>query len=447
MKLLTVVAALLGAAMAAPTITLRDGSDVTIVHPGTVKDMKVTKENTLNGTYNGAQTKIVALSEISDRPGNSIPFEFVNNFSGRAVNAYIVGLDPQKRVVFVRQDGTLVYPSSGGSGVPVPVKESIKISLPGKGQKLSMSLPISLESGRIYFAEGELQFAMVRTGDGGDGLVQPSVTNLGDPSAGTDWGFVELTFTKEGAIYANISYVDFVGMILSMDLTTDDGTPKQVTKGLTNGAMQTICDGVRQQGSKDGRPWGKMCIANSAGAAVRVLSPNDYTVIDPNGFANYWESYVNQVWDKYSKQPLIVNTQGDAGNVSCKVSGGQISCPGDNLGFQKPSAADIWGCNSGPFENRGNGVHLAAVARICAAFVRTTLLLPGGNVQPSLPASAYYTANPTNHYGRLIHEHETDGRGYAFPYDDVNAGNENASGTVASGRPKTLTVYVGGYTA
>lgn len=445
MKFLTVVAALLGATMAAPSIAIRGGPGITVAHPGTVKDMKVTKENTLNGTYHGPQTKIVVPSDISDRARTSIPFQFVNNFSGQAINAYLVGLDPQKRVVFVRQDGTLVYPSSGGSGVPVPVEENIKIPLPGRGQTLSMTLPIPLESGRIYFAEGELQFAMVRTGDGGDGLVQPSVTNLGDPSAGTDWGFVELTFTNEGAIYANISYVDFVGMILSMDLTTSYGTPKQVTKGLSAGSMETICDEIRQQGSEDGRPWGKMCIGGASGAPVRVLSPNDYTVIDPNGFANYWDNYVDRVWDEYSRTPLIVNTQGDAGNVSCRVSGDQLNCPGDNLGFQKPSAADIWGCNGGPFENRGNGVHLAAVARICAAFVRSTLLLPGGNVQPALPASSYYTVDPTNHYSRLIHKHEVDGRGYAFPYDDVNAGNENASGTVASGNPSLLTVYVGGY--
>lgn len=443
MKFLSVVAALLGATMAAPSIDVRGDSDLTVVHPGTIKDMKVTKENTLNGTYHDAQTKVLAAPSLAER-APAIPFEFVNNFSGRAINAYVVGLDPQKRVVFVRQDGSLVYPSSGGSGQPVPIRENIKISMPGKGQKLSMRLPIALESGRIYFAEGELQFAMVRTGDGGDGLVQPSVTNLADPSAGTNWGFVELTFTKEGAIFANISYVDFVGMILSMSLTTTDGTPKQLTKGLAGGSMKTICDEIRQQGSKDGRPWGRMCIADGSGNAVRVLSPNDYTVLDPNGFANYWSGYVDQVWSKYSREPLIVNTQGPSGNVNCRVNGNQMRCDGDDLVFERPSAADIWGCNSGPFANRGNGVHLAAVARICAAFVRSTLLLNGGNVQPKLNSGSYYSVDPTNHYGRLIHKHEVDGKGYAFPYDDVNPdGNENASGTVASGRPNTLTVYVG----
>lgn len=445
MKFMSIMAALLGVAMAAPSLHARTrGSDITVVHPGTVKDMKVTKENTLNGTYHDAKTKIVAASSISERAGQTLPFQFVNNFSGKAVNAYVVGLDSQNRVTFVRQDGSVVYPSSGGSGVPVPITANIKIALPAQGQRLSMTLPFPLSSARIYFSEGELQFAMVSIGNGRDGLVQPAVTNLSDPSAALNWGFVELTFTTDGVIYANVSYVDFVGMILSMSLTTTDGSPTQITKALAAGSMKNICNEIRTQGSIDGRPWGKMCIADASGNAIRVLSPGDYTVIDSQGFSTYWDSYVNQVYAKYSTQPLTINTQGSAGNVNCRASGNSMTCDGDNLAFNKPTAGDIWGCNSGPFANTGSDLHKAILARLCAAFVRSTLLLNGGNVQPQLSSASYYTVQPTNHYSRLVHKYEVDGKGYAFPYDDVNPdGNENASGTVSSGHPGTLTVYVG----
>lgn len=60
-----------------------------------------------------------------------------------------------------------------------------------------------------------------------------------------------------------------------------------------------------------------------------------------------------------------------------------------------------------------------------------------------MSASSYYTVNPTNHYSRLVHSFEVDGRGYAFPYDDVNPDGENASGELSSGSPDTLTVFVG----
>lgn len=445
MKFFTALTALVAAVMAAPAhdIEVRADSPFTIAKPGTVHDMKVTKENTLNGTYHG-DTTITHANLESRAAAAGIPFQFVNNFSGGAVNAYLVGKDSSNRVVFVLADGSLVYPSSGGSSTPKPITQKINIALPAKGQTLKMTLPMPLDSARIYFAEGTLTFAMVKTPDG-DGLVQPSVTNSQDPSAGTNWGFVELTYTPDRAIYANISYVDFVGMILSMSLSTTDGSPTQVTKGLDSNAVTAVCNGLNDQSSKDGYPWSKMCVANSQGKPLRALSPNDYTVIDSNSFSNYWSSYVNQVWSKYSSTPLVINTQGAAGKVNCRVTNNVMNCDGDNRGYNKPTAGDIWGCNSGTFGKIGqeNDVHLAVIARLCAAFTRTTLLVNGGNVQPSLPSSSYYQNSPTSHYSRLVHAHEVDGKGYAFSYDDVNPNNENASGVVSSGNPGTLTVYVG----
>lgn len=439
MKFLNVLAALMGTAMAVPTIHFR-ATDSTVSKPGTVADMIVTKENTLNGTSNEDVGNARTFSDARVRP---VPIELVNNFSGGQVNAYIQGKDSQNRVVFVKADGSLVYPTSGGSTTPVPIREDIKIPLPSRGNRMTVTLPMALISGRIYFAEGELQFGMVRTGDGGDGLVQPSVTNLSDPSSNINWGFVELTYTTDGAMYANISYVDFVGMILSMGLTSLDGG-SQLTRGLDAGAMPTICNEMRDQGNRDGRPWGKMCITTDSGKPVRVLSPNSYTVIDSQSFADYWTDYVNRVYDKYSREPLTINTQTSAGHVKCYASGNTMRCDGDELAYNKPSARDIWGCNGGPFANTGSNLHKANLARLCAAFYRSTLLLDGGNVTPSLGSAYYYKVDPTSHYGRLVHKHEVDGKGYAFSYDDVNPdGSENASGTVASGNPDTLTVYVG----
>lgn len=46
---------------------------------------------------------------------------------------------------------------------------------------------------------------------------------------------------------------------------------------------------------------------------------------------------------------------------------------------------------------------LANTARLCAAFVRSTLLLKGGDTQPAISADHYYTTSPTNHYARLVH--------------------------------------------
>ncbi|KAH6605371.1 glycoside hydrolase family 64 [Trichoderma cornu-damae] len=444
MRSLTILAALLGAVSAAPSLISRAAPTFSIAKPGGVKDIVITAENTLNGTFHSKDTTTVSKGSLNARAlSGHLPIQIVNNFSGNQVYAYITGLDSDNRVVFVAADGSLVYPSSGGSGVPVPISAPVSIALPSKGNSITVTLPIVITSARVYFSEGNLQFFMVKIPTG-DGLVQPSVTNLADPSAGINWGFVELTYTSDKAVYANISFVDFVGMILSMSLSTTDGSGTQTTKALTANAVSQVCQGLSQQSSVDGYPWSSMCIANSAGTPIRVLSPNDYAVINSAAFQNYWSPYVDQVWSKYTSTPLTVNTQG-YGNVNCQVSGTTLNCNGDNRSYSKPTAADIWGCNSGPFGklSTDNNIHLAVIPRLCAAFVRSTLLIAGGNVQPSVGQSQYYTVSPTNHYSRLVHQLEVDGKGYTFPYDDVNPDGENASGLLSSGAPNVLTLYVG----
>jgi hypothetical protein len=134
--------------------------------------------------------------------------------------------------------------------------------------------------------------------------------------------------------------------------------------------------------------------------------------------------------------------------VGCNVQGGSnLFCAGDNRSYSKPSAQDIFGCNSGPFAiiDGDNAIHQAVVPRLCAAFNRGTLLETGGNVQPSLSSDFYYLTSPNNHYSRIVHQHEADGLGYAFAYDDVNPDGENQAGLVAGPDPQLLHIVVGGF--
>lgn len=446
MRTFTILAALIGAVSAAPSLITRVETPFSVASPGGIDDLSLTGNNTLNGTYHSPATSDSNrfASQAKPMPGH-LPIQLINSFGGGHVNAYIAGLDSEQRVVFIKADGSLLYPSSGGSEVPVPISDEIKIPLPAKGKSITITVPIVITSARIYFAEGTLPFFIVKIPTG-DGLVQPSPANLKDPSAGVNWGFVELSYTEGKAVWANISYVDFVGMILSMKLSSTNGSGTQITRGLHSYALKDICKDLATQTAKDGYPWASLCIKNSEGKLLRALAPGDYSSINKKGFHDYWKSTVDKVWDQYSKKTLTINTQSSAGNVKCRVESGKLQCDGDNRGYSKPSADDIWGCNSGPFAIKAgdNDIHKAVVPRLCAAFVRSTLLIPGGDVQPGVSRSKYYKTGPSNHYSRLVHHYEVDGRGYAFPYDDVNPNDqENASGTLASGAPEKLTVYVG----
>ncbi|OQD74729.1 hypothetical protein PENANT_c166G05627 [Penicillium antarcticum] len=437
------LSALLGIALAATALPrlAGPGNGFTVANPRGIEDLVITKVNILNGVYHRPSTTKTWHAKSAQANPGSLSLRLVNNFYGGQVNAYIQGLDSNNKIVFVLGDGSLVYPSSRGSGAPVAIRQNLAVPLTGTGGTFEIILPIALSSARIYFAEGELSFFMVKTPTG-DGLVQPS-TNPQDPNAGLNWGFVEFTYAADLTVFANISYVDFVGMILSMALSVTDGTGTQITRSLPSGAVSHICSGLVNQTSDEGYPWSSSCITSPSGTLLRVLSPGK---IKSNAFESYWNTYVDQVWSHYTSNPLTINTQSGTGDAICQVSGATMTCNGDNRGYAKPTAADIWGCNSGPFERLAsdNAVHVAVIPRLCAAFVRSTLLLAGGNVQPSLDSSHYYTVSPTDHYSRLIKQFEVDGKGYTFPYDDVSPdGNENASGTVSSGKPSVLTVYIG----
>jgi hypothetical protein len=103
------------------------------------------------------------------------------------------------------------------------------------------------------------------------------------------------------------------------------------------------------------------------------------------------------------------------------------------------------GCNSGPFTTGPSPERNAIIPRLAAAFVRTTLLCE--EQHPSHPRT-FYRDDPTNHYARIVHENNLDGKGYAFAYDDVQPdGGEDQSGKVNDGAPKVFTVIVGGKNA
>lgn len=437
---LATAALLYGKALSAPIIT---------VSPGDANDIIITEDNTVNATTPAPANGTVKMHSFAATSSTErLPLALVNNFPGGQINAYVTGLDSNNRLVMLKPDGTFYYPSSRpDQAIPQLINANVAIPLGKKGSTTRITVPGYISSARIWFAEGNLRFYTVwSVGTNGPSLVEPSAINPADPSSSVNWGFVELTNNEAGGLYANISYVDFVGLVLGMSMQAGDGGT-QSAKGIHPNAVSAICKSLVAQTAKDGMPWSDLCQATKAGKPLRVIAPIDYISLHPNAFQSYFTKYVDQVWSHYSTNTLTVNTQSSAGKVACKVSNNALTCAGDNRAYAKPSAADIFGCNSGPFAIAGNdnAVHRAVVPRLCAAFNRGTFLVNGGNLQPGVHADQYYQAGPVNWYSAFVHKEEVDGRGYAFSYDDVNPdGGVDQSGVVASRSVKLLTVVVGG---
>ncbi|CAK4031280.1 glucanase B [Lecanosticta acicola] len=414
------------------------------VHPGGVQDLIVTHNNTINATNSAFAVK------PDSQPASYLNLALLNYMDSNNVKSYITGLNANNQLVFLGPNGQFYYPSTT-SGTPVPLSDSdIAIPLGGKGSTTSATIPGYLSASRVWFSDGPLQFFVVGTPNG-PGLVEPAAVNPNDPNAATNYGFAELTWNSAN-IFADISFVDFVGLPLGIRLTTNDGTAQQEAQGLPSNAVQLVCSDLQKQHSSDGMPWDQECVYSSNGQLIRVLAPIDYLSQNSNAWSGYFDNYIREVYQQYSSSPLTIDTQAAAGNVNCYADMGSMTlhCDGDNRGYPAPSAADIFGCNSGPFgfQSGDNDVHYAIVPRLCAAFNRGTLLNGGGNIQPSAAPNTYYTSSQGvwNHFSQSVHRHESNGLGYAFSYDDVSPSDaQNVAGVVQSAKPNTLSFLVGGF--
>jgi len=268
------------------------------------------------------------------------------------------------------------------------------------------------------------------------------VSNISDPNYNKTWDFCEFTFNNV-QLFANITYVDFVSVPISLTLQNTSGAIQHVS-GLPSDGLSTVCSGLQAQNSIDGAGWNRL-IVTSGGSNLRAISPNTGIVMNSGLFNDYYSSYVNAVWSKYSSSSLIVDTQAQWGTVSGTVANNLLTFPGVGT-FAPPADADIFSCSTGPFApSSSNTAEMGNItARLAAAFNRSTLLIDSS--QPDGEAvGSYYQMSPTNHYARILHQANLDGRGYAFPYDDVGpSSGEDQSGAVSDGSPSLLLVAVGG---
>ncbi|KAG0652290.1 hypothetical protein D0Z07_0784 [Hyphodiscus hymeniophilus] len=366
-----------------------------------------------------------------------------NQTTSNTVYAYITGqaINNSNALVLLKADGkSLYYPTSPATdGSPLAVNCGIQLGPPGS--KTVVTIP-QIAGGRIWFCVGgPLTFLL----NPGPGLVEPSVSNPSDPNYNLSWDFSEFTFNS-AQMFINISYVDFVCLPIALTLASTTGTSQHVS-GMSANGLATVCSNLIAQNAKDGAGWNQLVI-QSNGQNLRALSPNNGIVMNSSLFKGYYQSYVSQVWQKYGSQSLTIDTQAQWGTLVATVVNNVLTFP--NVGtFAQPAAGDIFSCSTGPFAaSSTNTAEMGDItARLAAAFNRSTLLSDA--VQPDDENVAlYYDTSPTNHYARIVHAANLDGRGYAFPYDDVGpSGGADQSGSVSDGSPSLLTVAVGGMDA
>ncbi|EAT89703.1 hypothetical protein HBH56_018500 [Parastagonospora nodorum] len=364
-----------------------------------------------------------------------------NKSNSGNVYAYITGLALERNntPLFVQADGQSIYYPTAPSDIQQPLQADVAIPLGAPGNTVNVTIP-KIAGGRIWFSiDAKLTFLL----NPGPAVVEPSVTNPSDPNYNLSWTFCEFTY-NDAQLFANISYVDFVSIPVALSLTNAQGNT-QTVPGMGPDGFNTLVNELRAQSQRDGRPWNQL-IYEANGRPLRILSPNNLLVGNGAAWDGYWDAYINAVWDKYRNEDITINTQAAAGNLTGRVQGTELQL-GEAGSFNAPSARDIFTCSTGPFATGSNQARNAVIPRLAAAFNRSILLNTPGNQFPngSNPSQYYKDLETTNHYSRLVHSVQKDGRGYAFPYDDVVPdGGQDVAGTVFDGNPTLFTIAVGG---
>jgi len=335
--------------------------------------------------------------------GPTLTIALQNQTNSGTVYAYVTGraIDRGNALVLLRSDGvTQYYPASPGS-VMQPLGADCAIRLGAPGSTIQAQIP-HIAGGRIWFSIGQpLKFFL----NPGPALVEPSVTNASDPNAQLNWGFAEFTWNTD-QLYANISYVDFVSIPVALTLNTRNSGTKHVA-GMSPSGLQQVADGLRQQHQSDGRAWDQL-IVNRAGTnqVLRVLSPNQGLIRNPTLFRGYYDAYVNQVFQRFAGTPITIDTQASFGRVTARTAGNTLNFNGSVFG--KPSTYDIFSCSTGPFATGGDARRNAIIPRLAAAFNRSTLLVAD---QFPTTRNLFYQNAVTNHYSRVVHRANIDGKG------------------------------------
>ena len=316
------------------------------------------------------------LSERDDAPG-ALSIELINNFDSENIHAYIqTTSEGTDQKVLIKADGTQYTPVAKSKYVPTMIPQDANCGIPlgAKGSSVTITMPIPMLTGRIYISDGELNLGVLQS-DNGISLQNPAFQNPYDPNFNTSFGFVEANQAGK-CIYVNPTYVDFVGLPMGMEMVTDEKTLE--ISGLPGNGVQEICRQLAGEQQKDGFPWGELCLDDGNGSPIRVLSPQH----NPEGFKDYFDGYIDQVWQYIAGNGVKFDTQDGAQLVSCHIQGEAMYCDRTSIPFPKPTSADVWGCNSGPFAQTKDECWNKIGARFCAAFHRATFLLPGGAVQP-----------------------------------------------------------------
>lgn len=326
-------------------------------------------------------------------------------YSDNQIYWCIVGYNENKQLCYLDANGNMIPASESLNTLTVSNRKVANVC--HTLAEADYVYAPTIESGRMYLSyEKPIYLSFVNAADGNVGYAGPDLNNSSDPNIDTLFEFAE--FTIQGKNYwGNTTRVDYFSfpMITRLVGHTQYGTYDKTVGDI--GTRDEIFSAF-----KNGVPDEFKTIVNDK----RIIAPCKSTFNVGQPYANYFDSYINEFWTKYTSQDLVLSCE--AGTFTGRVEGERMKFTksGDSTAYyvDKPTTQDVLE-GKGAFD-RGNSTEKVIEAQLCAAFNRGVALEPSKYNK----VSEYYKGTIYNYYAGFFHEHSVLGLAYGFCYDDVN---------------------------
>ncbi|MTI29983.1 glycoside hydrolase family 64 protein [Xanthovirga aplysinae] len=331
-------------------------------------------------------------------------------FSDDEIYYAVIGLTPGGSFGYVNPQGQMIAMSTADNEAPNKLTKNGE-NYSNFFMKLSdvpvLNVP-QMQSGRIFIGLGSPLY--IKSFD--DGFAGPNFANASDPNIDVFIEYAEFTFS-EGGFWGNTTQVDQFGFPMTMQLVNESGMTQTV--GMTDSRSDII------EAFKCSVPQEFVQLAEKQ-SPYRVLAPIQGGFNDGEEHANYFDSYIDKMWDKYKSEDLVIVRDGVTwrGRVINNVLT-YTNESGESYTVKKPTSPEVFRCD-GVFNDRTGfsgdlGIQLQLQAYTGAAFQRQIM----GN-GPNWPNPETWYADRSekaNFYAQFWHFFGIQGFAYGFPYDDV----------------------------
>ena len=400
----------------------------------------------------------LALTTFCSAVQTTLPYHFVNNSAYADSQVYIAVIGEIGGHVWIEPiTGQVNHMDPSNNTVQGPVINGNK-GPGGKGlyancfSRLStipggiISVP-QIAGSRILISYGS-QLYLYFFGYSGDpsGYAAPNLANSTDPNQGIRFETIELTYNNNG-LWVNTTRVDSYQYPMGLEVFGNNNFYQKTGELVKH---STILDDWKASVSNNFIG----CIDTTLGI---IHAPSKIKAFQTGGAQeNYFKTYVDSVWSKYSKEDLVFNS-GAAGIWRGRVENERFvfhnttNMTGNATAYitRRPNTQEV-------LEGKGvlaedvqklstQKLDLVVQAQVCAAFNRHAIDLsaPTGTTQDWSDSSKFFKVQPYNEYVKFWHRADISYNqfSYGFCYDDVFS----YSSTIHASDPTRATITIGGF--